>query len=89
MKKRFGLPLLCFVLMGLMACNKEAVKEEDIQEFVMNYSAARYNVKHPSQPPTSDEIADKVKEYLSKEEYDKQLAISLLCPSIHVGEGIT
>ena len=74
MAKRFGIPLLCFILMGLMACSKDTAKEEDIEEFVKNYSAERYNMKDPANPPTSDDIADRVKKYLSKEEYDKQLA---------------
>ena len=59
---------------GVAACNTEVAKKEDVQKFVEDYCAERYNVKDPSNPPTPDEIASKVKEYVSKEEYEKQVA---------------
>ncbi|MFJ5748482.1 hypothetical protein ACIQX3_20280 [Peribacillus frigoritolerans] len=66
------------MFIGVVACNKDVAKEdvtkEAIEKFVKDYSTERYTVKDPSNPPSSDEIANKVKEYLSKDEYDAQIA---------------
>ncbi|MDP9740665.1 UNVERIFIED_ORG: hypothetical protein QFZ59_002495 [Bacillus sp. B2I3] len=77
-KKILSLLFLFVLFIGVVACNKDVAKEDvakeaDIEKFVKDYSTERYNVKDPSNPPTSDEIANKVKEYLSKDEYDAQM----------------
>ncbi|MGE7596384.1 hypothetical protein ACQKMY_25105 [Peribacillus frigoritolerans] len=78
-KKILSLLFLFVLFIGVVACNKDVAKEEvakkaDIEKFVKDYSTERYTVKDPSNPPSSDEIANKIKEYLSKDEYDAQIA---------------
>ncbi|MFJ7745477.1 hypothetical protein [Peribacillus sp. NPDC097295] len=73
-KKILSLLFLFVLFIGVVACNKDVAKEANIEKFVRDYSMERYNVKNPSNPPTSDEIANNVKEYLSKDEYDTQIA---------------
>ncbi|MGE7759715.1 hypothetical protein [Peribacillus sp. NPDC097895] len=73
-KKILSLLFLFVLFMGVVACNKDVAKEADIEKFIKDYSTERYNVKDPSNSPSSDEIANKVKEYLSKDEYDAQIA---------------
>ncbi|MGE7602505.1 hypothetical protein ACQKL5_08325 [Peribacillus sp. NPDC097675] len=74
MEKILSLLFLFVLFIGVVACDKDMPKEANIEKFVRDYSMERYNVKNPSNPPTSDEIANNVKEYLSKDEYDTQIA---------------
>ncbi|HWL11354.1 MAG TPA: hypothetical protein VNQ57_00070, partial [Ureibacillus sp.] len=65
-KKILSLLFLFVLFIGVVACNKDVakedvVKEADIEKFVKDYSMERYNVKDPSNPPSSDEIATRLK----------------------------
>ncbi|MGE6377985.1 hypothetical protein [Peribacillus muralis] len=88
MKKLLGMLLLFGVFIGLGACNKDVAKEteekpvkeetaikvEDAEKLFKGYYTERYTIKDPSNPPTSDEIAANIKEYLSEKEYNAQIS---------------
>ncbi|MFE4814537.1 hypothetical protein ACFQ9Y_26050 [Peribacillus simplex] len=51
----------------------DAVKLEEAEKLFKGYYTARYTIKDPANPPTSDEIADRIKGYLSEDEYNAQI----------------
>ncbi len=82
-KKILGL-LFLVVLFSVVACNKDVIKEnseekplkeenvvkvEEAEILFNNYSKELYTIKDPSNPPTFDEIAEKIKLYLTEEQY--------------------
>ncbi|MFU1996205.1 hypothetical protein [Priestia megaterium] len=74
MKKWSVVSMLFIMLIGAVACSKETIKETDVENFVTEYKKEQYTIKNPSNVPTGEEIADKVKRYLSKDTFDKQIA---------------
>ncbi|MBP2239955.1 hypothetical protein J2Z40_000508 [Cytobacillus eiseniae] len=75
MKKPFLLFILFTLLLGLIGCSsKESVSEDDILKLVKDYKTVQYNIKDPSNPPTEIEIGEKVKNYFSEKEFEKQMA---------------
>ncbi|GLY08906.1 hypothetical protein [Bacillus badius] len=74
MKKILGCLVVVCVLIGTAACGKNAVSEGEAARFVKEYKAEQYTVEDPANIPTGEEIGEKVKRYLSKEEFERQLA---------------
>ncbi|MBK5444987.1 hypothetical protein JFV29_08995 [Peribacillus sp. TH16] len=91
-KKIFSLFFLFVLFIGVVACNKDVVKENGVEkegkpvkeEKVVNiekaeklfkdYSTELYTIKDSSNPPTFDEIAEKIKVYLTEEQYNAEIA---------------
>ena len=78
--------LFLFVLFnGVVACNKAVVKEdkpiaeekvvnlEDAEKLFEGYSTVLYTIKDVSNPPTSDEIAENIKVYLTDKQYKAEI----------------
>lgn len=74
MKRIFSLLFLFTMILGLVACGQESVKEEDVMNLVRDYKSEQYNIIDPSNPPTEIEIGDKVKDFFSEDEFEKQMA---------------
>ncbi|USK74382.1 hypothetical protein [Peribacillus frigoritolerans] len=91
-KKILSLLFLSVLFIGVVACNKDVVKEngeekegkhvkkenvvkiEEAEKLFNSYSTELYTIKDPSNPPTSDEIAEKAKGYLTEEQYNAEIA---------------
>ncbi|WP_285769255.1 hypothetical protein [Peribacillus sp. SI8-4] len=80
-KKVLSLLLVFVCFNGAAACSKDAVKErkpinegsmvnlEDAEKLFKGYSKELYTIKDAANPPTSDEIATKMKVYLTDKQY--------------------
>ncbi|MGE6720939.1 hypothetical protein ACQKGD_26950 [Peribacillus frigoritolerans] len=53
---------------------QNVVNVEEAEKLFKDYSTGLYTIKDPSNPPTFDEIAENIKEYLSEEQYDAEIA---------------
>lgn len=91
-KKILSLLFLSILLIGIVACNKDVVKEngeekegksvkeenvvkeEEAEKLFKDYSTELYTVKDPSNPPKFDEIAEKIKGYLTEDQYNAEIA---------------
>ncbi|AOH56680.1 hypothetical protein ABE28_020115 [Peribacillus muralis] len=79
-KKIIGLLFLIVLINGVVACNKDVVKEgkmvtlEDAEKLFKGYSTELYTIKDPATPPTSDDIAKNIKVYLTEEHYNAEIA---------------
>jgi hypothetical protein len=62
--------LLICMLFVFSGCSNNAFDENEVKEFVMEYKTNQYTVEDASNPPTAVEIGEKVKPYLSEEEYE-------------------
>jgi hypothetical protein len=58
--------MLVFIL-GLFGCSKNHINDNDVLEMVKVYKKEQYTIEEPSDPPTIDEIVQRVKPYLSEE----------------------
>jgi len=75
MRKVFGLLALFTMILSLVACSsEEVVKEEDVLKLVKEYKTQQYTIKDPSNPSTGIEIGEKVKNFFSEKEFEKQMA---------------
>lgn len=74
MKKILSAILLSLLLVSLIACSNEKIKDEDVKNFVTEYKAIQYSIKDPTNPPSGIEIGDKVKKYLSEDVFNKHTA---------------
>ncbi|MEN2766259.1 hypothetical protein [Ornithinibacillus xuwenensis] len=70
MKNIMGILFLTSMFFVVTACGGNVFNEDSIKEFVMEYKTDQYTVKNPSNPPTAVEIGERVKPYLSEEEYN-------------------
>ncbi|PEZ74658.1 hypothetical protein CN380_23745 [Bacillus sp. AFS017274] len=50
-----------------------AVKLEEAEKLFKGYYTVRYTIKDPANPPAFNEIADRIKGYLSEDEYNAQI----------------
>ena len=66
--------LLPLVLLGLLACSNEVIKEENVLTLLENYKKVQYTIKDPANPPTGSEIASTVEDYLSDDVLKKHEA---------------
>ncbi|MCK2020903.1 hypothetical protein [Peribacillus frigoritolerans] len=88
-KKILSLLFLFVLFISAVACNKDVIKEnseekplkeenvvkvEEAEILFNNYSKELYTIKDPSNPPTFDEIAEKIKLYLTEEQYNAEIA---------------
>ncbi|MCU6602193.1 hypothetical protein OCO53_17130 [Peribacillus frigoritolerans] len=88
-KKILSLLFLVVLFISAVACNKDVIKEnseekplkeenvvkvEEAEILFNNYSKELYTIKDPSNPPTFDEIAEKIKLYLTEEQYNAEIA---------------
>ncbi|MEE3954427.1 hypothetical protein [Peribacillus frigoritolerans] len=88
-KKILSLLFLVVLFISAVACNKDVIKEnseekplkeenvvkvEEAEKLFNNYSKELYTIKDPSNPPTFDEIAEKIKVYLTEEQYNAEIA---------------
>ncbi len=62
--------LLIGMFLIVSGCSNNAFDENEVKEFVMEYKTNQYMVEDASDPPTAVEIGEKVKSYLSEEEYE-------------------
>jgi hypothetical protein len=53
---------------------ENVVNVEEAEKLFKDYSTELYTIKDPSNPPTFDEIAENIKEYLTEEQYDAEIA---------------
>ncbi|MDM5304185.1 hypothetical protein [Peribacillus frigoritolerans] len=87
MKKILRMTLIIMIFIGVVACNKDVVKEkeepvkeenvvkvEDAEKLFKGYCTELYTIKDPSHPPTFDEIADNIKGYVSEDRFKAQIA---------------
>lgn len=58
--------ILVFIL-GLFGCSKNPMSDNDVLELLKIYKKEQYTIEEPSDPPTIDEIVQRVKPYLSEE----------------------
>ncbi len=58
----------------MVACSKETITENDIVNFIKEYKTAQYTIQSPTNIPTTEEIEEKVKPFLTKKEFEKQMA---------------
>ncbi|PLR70691.1 hypothetical protein CYJ37_21955 [Bacillus sp. UMB0728] len=58
--------MLVFIL-GLFGCSKNHINDNDVLEMLKVYKKEQYTIEEPSDPPTIDEIVQRVKPYLSEE----------------------
>ncbi|MDM5212991.1 hypothetical protein QUF94_16355 [Peribacillus sp. NJ4] len=91
-KKILSILFLSILFIGIVACNKDVVKEngeekegksvkeenvvkvEEAEKLFKDYSTDLYTVKYPSNPPKFDEIAEKIKGYLTEDQYNAEIA---------------
>lgn len=50
------------------------VNEKDVQNLVLKYKKAQYSIEDPSNVPTGLEIGEEVKEFLTADAFEKQMA---------------
>jgi hypothetical protein len=68
--KKAGMLMFIFSALFLVSgCSEKGINEDDVKEFVMEYKTNQYTVEDASNPPTGIEIGEKVKPFLSEEEY--------------------
>ena len=86
MKKTLGTLLSFFMIISFVAaCNSgSAINEDEVLNLVKKYKTEQYTIQDPADTPTPNEIADKVKNYLSKEALEKQQSnrIFVLAPDL-------
>ncbi|MCA1026036.1 hypothetical protein LCM23_08015 [Cytobacillus kochii] len=73
----FTVTFMC--LFFISACSEDSnsssnADEKEVKEFLSQYKSYQYTIENPKNPPTADEIGEKVKPFLSDEEYEKQFA---------------
>jgi hypothetical protein len=88
-KKILSVLFLVVLFISAVACNKDVIKEnseekslkevnvvkvEEAEKLFNNYSKELYTIKDPSNPPTFDEIAEKIKVYLTEDQYNAEIA---------------
>ncbi len=74
MKKILSILLLSSMLVSLIACSNEKIKDEDVESFVTEYKTIQYNIKDPTNSPSGIEIGEEVKKYLSEDVINKHNA---------------
>lgn len=75
MKKILGILLSFFMIITIVAaCSGSGINEDDVLDLVKKYKTEQYTIPDPANTPTPNEIADKVKGYLSKDALKKQQA---------------
>lgn len=75
MKKILLFALTILLLLGMVGCFGSPSKNEiepTVLEFIKEYKTKQYTVEDPGNPPSIEEIGEKVKPYLSNEVYEKQ-----------------
>jgi hypothetical protein len=70
MKKAAMLMFIFSALFLVSGCGEKGINEDDVKQFVMEYKTNQYTVEDASNPPTGIEIGEKVKPFLSEEEYN-------------------
>ncbi|WP_010095632.1 hypothetical protein [Ornithinibacillus scapharcae] len=71
MKKSIWNLLLIGMIIALSSCtDTDVYNDKDIKNFVKEYKTKQYAVENPSNPPTAVEIGERVKPFLTEEEYD-------------------
>jgi uncharacterized lipoprotein NlpE involved in copper resistance len=75
MKKALQFLLLLLTTLSLAGCNneEEAIHQE-LEAFVKEYKTTIYSIDDPLHPPTSNEVAEKAKPYLTKTEFENLIA---------------
>lgn len=74
MKKWVGIILVLFII-SLVGCSKtEEIKDEDVLSLLKEYKTEQYKIEDPKVTPTGDEIATRVKEYLTEDALEDQEA---------------
>lgn len=70
MKKYTLFMLFIGMILVVSGCSDNVFNENDVKEFVMEYKTNQYTIEDASNPPSAVEIGEKVKPYLSEEEYE-------------------
>ncbi|WP_010095120.1 hypothetical protein [Ornithinibacillus scapharcae] len=65
--------LFIVVFLFVAGCDAETSKENEVKEFVTEYKTKQHTIEDPSNMPTGLEIIERIKPYLSEEEYEKLL----------------
>lgn len=74
MRKSLGFLFISAILLSVVACSNDEIKEEDVMSFVQEYKTEQYTIKDPTKAPTGIEIGQKVKKYLSEDVFEQQMA---------------
>ena len=75
MKKTLGILLSFIMVIAFMAaCSNSDINENEVLNLVSKYKTEQYTILDPGNTPTPNDIADKVKGYLSKDALEKQQA---------------
>lgn len=74
MKKWVGI-ILVLLIISLVGCSKsEEIKDEDVLSLLKEYKTEQYTIEDPKVTLTGDEIAKRVKEYLTEDALEDQEA---------------
>ncbi|TYS50958.1 hypothetical protein [Bacillus infantis] len=55
------------LIVSLFGCSKNPINDDDVLELLKVYKKEQYTIEEPSDPPTEDEIVQRIKTYLSTE----------------------
>lgn len=74
MRKSLGFLFISAMLLSVVACSTDKIKEEDVMSFVKKYKTEQYTINDPINAPTGIEIGQKVKKYLSEDVFEQHMA---------------
>lgn len=73
----FTVTFMCLFFFSACSADSNSSSNSDekkVKGFLSDYKSYQYTIEDPKNPPTADEIGEKVKPFLSDEEYERQFA---------------
>lgn len=71
MKVIIQVNFILFLTLGLIGCSNNGVDDNDVLELLKSYKTEQYTIESPSNPPSGEEISEKVKPYLTEEAFEE------------------